>query len=1020
MKTRVIAINGVIKLKVLFAFMVLISILLSFAHAQSVGDYRSKVNGNWATASSWETYNGASWDVATTYPGQNSGNYGVTIQTGHNISIPNTGISTAEMGVVTISGTLTLNGGATSAVNFGLNTMQIYITPWLSPAATIMFIDKCNLLLDTDAIIKVWLLGLSGDCNNNQEIKIGGNTYAVCNGAPGNIFTFAELMAGGGTINAIVSPSTTDICLGETVNYAGSYSGAVVGAPTYSWTSSGPGALTFSPSSTSQNVSVTPTIAGSYSVNLTVTTYNEGTPYNNTERVALTVNQKSSNPTSAVAGTNPLMLGTSTTLALQGGGGGTNETIRWYTGSCGGTLVGIGNNLSVSPTVETTYYGRYENSAPCSYVTNCAQVTIQIIPFSNIWKGGISEDFATAGNWLNNTVPLPGQHIVFDANPINHCVLDSDRTIGDYTNTSAKDLRTSGHTLSINGTIEYAGSGKIVANTAMSTVAFKGSVTQTLPVAAFKDNTIETLDVDNSSGLNLAGDLIVSTNLSLDNGALNIGSNTLTINGVITKTTGALNGGVASNIVIGGSGVSTTLPTLSLKDLTLNRTNGVELGGDLTITGTLSLTEGILLVTNNSLTMAGNSPVRTNGSINASNSSALVSFSNSISMTLPAFLFVGNINNLTMNGIGGVTISDDISISSTLQFNAGIIYTGSNKVIMNNTSNAAIGAGDGKYIDGYCRKIGNTAFTFPVGNNEQYAPIGISAADGGGSETDSFTANYYYTMPHPTYDSTQHDASIYQVSEMEYWNLERAGTNQVSVTLSYGPRSGTINNPAELTVAHWDGVAWRNIGNTSAGAKIETITSNIVDSFSPFTLATTSKGVNLLPISLISFEGICADKQILLTWVTASETNNDYFELQSSKDANNWQSLAIIDGVGNSTQNNSYSFLTDQTESYFRLKQVDFDGKFEYSEIIHVERCNEIISEISISPNPSNGIVNLKYSGDKNEINSIDIYNLFGEKIDSFNSYVSSINMSDKPTGIYYVQVNMKSQSLIEKVVLNK
>ena len=54
------------------------------------------------------------------------------------------------------------------------------------------------------------------------------------------------------------------------------------------------------------------------------------------------------------------------------------ETIHWYSGSCGGTPVGTGNGLSVSPTVTTTYYGRYEDGAPCNYNSACASVTITV------------------------------------------------------------------------------------------------------------------------------------------------------------------------------------------------------------------------------------------------------------------------------------------------------------------------------------------------------------------------------------------------------------------------------------------------------------------------------------------------------------------------------------------------------------------------------------------------------------------------------------------------------------------
>ena len=499
--------------------LVLIFFAVSVSHAQSIGDYSSAANANWASASTWQTYNGTAWVAATTYPGQNAGTYSVTIVAGNTVSIPQTGISTNAMGNLTINGQLTLNGSGTSQTLYSLNTSQIAITPNLSPWASINFLNKCILTLPTDAIIKVQAYGLIGECNNNQEIQIGSNKYAACNGAPGYIFTFAELMAGGGTLNSIITPSSNSICLGESVQLLGSYSGAAVTPPTYSWTSTGPGTLTFSPSSVSQNSTVTPTIAGLYTIMLTVTTNNDGTLYNNTERVTLMVNQKSGNPTSAVAGSDSIMVGKSTTLTLVGGGGGNNETVRWYTSTCGGTLVGSGNPLVVSPTVNTTYYGRYEDATPCSYITICAAVTVRVVPFANIWKGSLDTDFAKAGNWMDNTLPVSGQNILFDNNPINDCVLDGDRIVGNVRNPSVKNLVTSANQLTINGTLNFTNSGKIDARSAGSTITFAGNQLQMLPASTFLDTTIYSMKIQNMSGVQLSGNLVVTNNAQIQNGA---------------------------------------------------------------------------------------------------------------------------------------------------------------------------------------------------------------------------------------------------------------------------------------------------------------------------------------------------------------------------------------------------------------------------------------------------------------------------------------------------------------------
>ncbi len=90
--------------------------------------------------------------------------------------------------------------------------------------------------------------------------------------------------------------------------------------------------------------------------------------------------QTSVDPTSATASLSEICIGQSTILTLNDGGGGTNEVIQWYTGSCGGTSVGNGNDLSINPSATTTYFGRYEDGPPVNHNSACATVTVNVNP----------------------------------------------------------------------------------------------------------------------------------------------------------------------------------------------------------------------------------------------------------------------------------------------------------------------------------------------------------------------------------------------------------------------------------------------------------------------------------------------------------------------------------------------------------------------------------------------------------------------------------------------------------------
>jgi hypothetical protein len=95
-----------------------------------------------------------------------------------------------------------------------------------------------------------------------------------------------------------------------------------------------------------------------------------------------------------------------------------------------------------------------------------------------------------------------------------------------------------------------------------------------------------------------------------------------------------------------------------------------------------------------------------------------------------------------------------------------------------------------------------------------------------------------------------------------------------------------------------------------------------------------------LPIELLYFKGVSSENHNHITWSTASEHNNNYFEIEKTKDGVVFYSIIKMDGSGNSQTKIDYEFddyNIDNNISYYRLKQVDFDGKFRYSDIISID-----------------------------------------------------------------------------------
>ena len=100
-----------------------------------------------------------------------------------------------------------------------------------------------------------------------------------------------------------------------------------------------------------------------------------------------------------------------------------------------------------------------------------------------------------------------------------------------------------------------------------------------------------------------------------------------------------------------------------------------------------------------------------------------------------------------------------------------------------------------------------------------------------------------------------------------------------------------------------------------------------------------------MPVELIAFDATKESNYVQLDWVTASELNNDYFEILKSDNGVHFESIGRVAGVGTSQQSNRYSFTDFDTKSsnYYKLKQVDYDGISTYSEVIHVESLDSDI-----------------------------------------------------------------------------
>ncbi len=158
----------------------------------------------------------------------------------------------------------------------------------------------------------------------------------------------------------------------------------------------------------------------------------------------------------------------------------------------------------------------------------------------------------------------------------------------------------------------------------------------------------------------------------------------------------------------------------------------------------------------------------------------------------------------------------------------------------------------------------------------------------------------------------------------------------------------------------------------------------------------------IVPVELVSFNGEYNNGLVRLSWITATEVNNSGFEiLRSSKNINEWVSLGFVPGNGTTTEFQFYSFTDESTSpgTYnYRLKQIDFNGQFEYSDIIAVEVNTPREFKLEQNyPNPFNPSTNIGFTIAEREFVTLKVYDILGREV------ISLVN-EELPAGEYQIE----------------
>ncbi len=318
----------------------------------------------------------------------------------------------------------------------------------------------------------------------------------------------------------------------------------------------------------------------------------------------------------------------------------------------------------------------------------------------------------------------------------------------------------------------------------------------------------------------------------------------------------------------------------------------------------------------------------------------------------------GTIGKLIVNNSQGLLVNGNLKIENNLSLLNGIVKVNAANFLTMVAGFSPIieGGNANSYIEGILRRqefSSTNPILFPLGVNGLYRPVTLLA------NQNSFDNDVEYEAKMVLGAATTRSLPITlaEVNSSYYHNitLTKNPSNFVDATIKINYNTGDgVFDAANLRIAKDNGGSnWLDIGGIGTANNNGNITSNTFTSFSDFILANSTGGLNTLPLTLLSFTGKKINNTVMLQWKTTNEINTLHFEIERSKEGVAFEKIGRVTAA-NTSSNNNYMFK-DATpllgNNYYRLKQIDIDGRFTYSKIVAIT-FQSIINSLIIYPNP--------------------------------------------------------------------
>ncbi len=450
-------------------------------------------------------------------------------------------------------------------------------------------------------------------------------------------------------------------------------------------------------------------------------------------------------------------------------------------------------------------------------------------------------------------------------------------------------------------------------------------------------------------------------------------------------------------------------------------------GGDRIIGRDLAISSGTFNVGSGGNLILKGSLIMTGGTFNGGSGTVKMLLNGTTTQLINGnFTGAAQIHRLELDNTFGLNLAGNVDINNELILTDGLINPGATTFKLSATATVTPTNGRANsFVNGRLHKVLNAgaSFSFPIGKVNRWRYAKVNSVSTGGL---TWYAEYFIgnaDVLEPIVDNQlSSDPSVLIVSGGEYWkvadNTAPLDAN-AQIGLSWGIESDVSSNSSNresLKVMVWNDASslWDNHGgiNFLAGHTQSqgdfTSSTNVSFSEKIITLGSTNLA-NPLPVELTSFTASMTDfNTVLLKWHTESETRNDRFEIERSQNGKDFEYIGEMKGAGTTTKARDYAIIDENPffgVSYYRLRQVDFDGSFNYSEIRRVENTGtgKIVEPFVAYPNPidlsRNSVVSF------NRTVNVIIYNNMNKPVREYKQ-VDSFDATGLPGGLYIIRTN--------------